>query len=29
MCVHGHDVALCGNTVKKCGSWSLTVGQPW
>ncbi|KAI5609388.1 protein NLRC3-like, partial [Silurus asotus] len=24
MCAHVYDVVLCGNTVKKCGSQSLT-----
>jgi len=28
MCVHVYDAALCGNTVKKCGSWPLTGWPP-
>ncbi|KAI5086568.1 NACHT, LRR and PYD domains-containing protein 12-like [Silurus meridionalis] len=28
MCAHVYDVALCGNTVKKCGSRSLTGWPP-
>ena len=24
MCAHVYDVVVCGNTVKKYGSWSLT-----
>ena len=28
MYAHVCDVALCGNTIKKCGSWSLTGWPP-
>jgi len=28
MCDHVYDVAFCGNTIKKCGSWSMTGATP-
>jgi len=28
MCAHVYDVVLCGNTVKKCGSWPDWLATP-